>query len=169
MGRRAAAGLALAFGSLLAGCGAQAASDGPAPTTATSPSAVPKSGLAALDPCRLLSPSDRSTAGLTSLGKDKLIGTARACDWTETGTFGLSITLDDTAAPADLDTGGGKQVAIGRHQAVKVSSTGGCAVLLAAGEKASAQVDVTNASFSDSAGACERATAVAGLIEPKLP
>ncbi|HVW40747.1 MAG TPA: DUF3558 family protein [Amycolatopsis sp.] len=163
MGRRAVAVLALATGSLLAGCGAQAASDGPATTTAPAPSA------AALEPCGLLSPADRSTAGLTSPGTDKTIGTARACDWTETGTFGLTVTVDDTAALSDLDTGGGKQVTIGRHRGVQVASTGGCGVLLATGAKATAQVDVTNASFRDSAAACRRATTVAGLIEPKLP
>ncbi|NKQ58705.1 hypothetical protein HFP15_38265 [Amycolatopsis sp. K13G38] len=117
----------------------------------------------------MLSPSDRSTAGLTSAGKDKTIGTARACDWTETGAFGLTVTLDDTAALTDLDTQGGKRGTVGRHEAVTVSSTGGCAVLLAAGERASAQVDVTNATFSDSRAACRKATTVAQLIEPKLP
>ncbi|HJQ48843.1 MAG TPA: DUF3558 family protein [Amycolatopsis sp.] len=170
MGRRATAGLVLAVGSVLAGCGAQAASDGPAATEPTvSPSAAPSTVLAALRPCALLSPSDRSTAGLTSLGKDKTIGTARACDWTETGTFGLTITLDDTAALADLNTAGGKPVTVGRHHGVRVGSTGGCGVLLAAGDRATAQVDVTNASFTGSAAACDKATTVAGLIEPKLP
>jgi len=159
----------LAAGSLLAGCGVQAASDAPATSTSVAPTSASVTGLAAVRPCGLLSPSDRSTAGLTSVGKDKTIGTARACDWTETGSFGLTITLDDSAGLNDLDTGGGEKVTVGGHDAVRVSSTGGCAVLLAAGEKASAQIDVTNASFSDSAAACDRATTVAELIEPKLP
>jgi hypothetical protein len=172
----------LAVGSLLAGCGAQAASTASAPSVAsTAPpatsvtSAPAPAGLAALAPCELLSPVDRSTAGLTSAGQDKTIGTARACDWTETGSFGLTITLDDTTALADLqvDKGTGTKLTVGGHQAVKVSDPsagdGTCAMLLAAGASASVQVDVTNANFRDTALACRRAATVAGLIEPKLP
>jgi hypothetical protein len=162
-----AAGLALVTGWLLAGCGAQAAAPAPAPASSVPAS---KTGLAALAPCDLLSSPDRSTAGLTSLGKEKTIGTARACDWTESGMFGLTITLDDTAAVADLKVDGGKALTVGRHQATKVSGgDGACAVLLPAGEKASVQVDVTNANFRDANLACRRATTVAQLIEPKLP
>lgn len=161
-----ALGLVL-VGWLLAGCGTQAASSAP-PVSSTSP--APKTGLASLAPCDLLSSVDRSTAGLTSLGKDKTIGTARACDWTESGMFGLTITLDETAAVSDLKVDGGKALTVGRHQATKVSGgDGACAVLLPAGDKASVQVDVTNANFRDATLACRRAVTVAQLIEPKLP
>jgi hypothetical protein len=78
----------------------------------------------------LLTPVERSTAGLTSAGKDKTIGTGRACDWTETGDFGLTITLDDTAALTDLqvDKGTGTRLMIGGHQAVRApdSASPGC-------------------------------------------
>ncbi|MBB2935444.1 hypothetical protein FHX82_002498 [Amycolatopsis bartoniae] len=167
MGRRFT-GLVLAAGLLLAGCGAQAA-----PPASDSPSPVPRAGLAALAPCDLLTSVDRSTAGLTSLGKAKTIGTARACDWTETGLFGLTITLDDTTSLADLRTGKGKQLTVGRHQAFEAvdrsAGDGTCAVLLDAGRSASAQVDVSNANFRDTDLACRRAETVAQLIEPKLP
>lgn len=164
------AGLVLAAGWLLAGCGAQAVAPASEPPTPASPTPAPKTGLAALAPCDLLSSVDRSSAGLTSLGKDKTIGTARACDWTESGMFGLTITLDDTAAVSDLKVDGGKPLTVGRRQATKVSGgDGACAVLLPAGEKASVQVDVTNTNFRDANLACRRATTVAQLIEPKLP
>jgi hypothetical protein len=160
-------GLVLVAGWLLAGCGAQPSSQpAPAPRPAAPP---PKTGLAALAPCDLLSSVDRSSAGLTSLGKDETIGTARACDWTESGMFGLTVTLDDTAAVRDLKTDGGTALTVGRHQATRVPGDGACAVLLPAGEQASVQVDVTNASFRDTNLACRRATTVAQLIEPKLP
>ncbi|TVT16975.1 DUF3558 domain-containing protein [Amycolatopsis acidiphila] len=161
---RPLAGLVLVAGWLLAGCGAQAAAPPPA-----SPTPAAKTGLAALAPCDLLSSVDRSSAGLTSLGEDKTIGTARACDWTESGMFGLTVTLDDTAAVDDLKVDGGTPLMVGRHQATKVPGDGACAVLLPAGAKASVQVDVTNASFRDTNLACRRATTVAQLVEPKLP
>lgn len=160
----------LAAGWLLAGCGAQAAAPASEPPTPASPTPEPKTGPAALAPCDLLSSIDRSSAGLTSLGKDKTIGTARACDWTESGMFGLTITLDDTAAVSDLKVDGGKPLTVGRRQATRVSGgDGACSVLLPVGEKASVQVDVTNTNFRDANLACRRATTVAQLIEPKLP
>jgi hypothetical protein len=163
-------GVVLAVGSLLAGCGVPAASTGPTPTPT---SAAPETGVATLSPCQLLTSVERSTAGLTSLGKDKTIGATRACDWTETGTFGLTVTLDDTAALSDLRVDKGTKLTVGRHQAIKVTgrsgSDGTCAMLLAAGPSASAQIDVTNANFRDTTLACRRATTVAQLIEPKLP
>lgn len=167
---------ALAAGALLTGCGAQAAPTGsgePAVST-TSPSPSP-TGFAALAPCELLTPVERSTVGLTSAGTDKTIGAGRACDWTETGTFGLTITLDGTAALSDLqvDKGTGTKLTVGAHQAVKVAdksaADGTCAMLLAAGEKASVQIDVSNSDFHDTALACQRAQTVARFVEPKLP
>lgn len=168
-------------GLLLAACG-QPASQSAAPGSASpSPSAPPPSslpsptGLAALKPCELLSATDRSTAGLTSLGQEKTIGTARACDWTESGTFGVTITLagDAPLASLEIDKGTGRRVTVGSHKGFRVSDRGAadgtCAVLLGVGQEASAQVDVTNTSFADTPLACRRADTVAQLIEPKLP
>ncbi|HKS49546.1 MAG TPA: DUF3558 family protein [Amycolatopsis sp.] len=165
--------VALAAGSLLAGCGTQAAPPAVPPAPA-SPSVTPtpaRTGLAALEPCALLSTVDRSTAGLGSPGRDKTIGADRACDWSEPGVFGVTVTLDEQKALSALQVSDGRKLTVGRHQAVKDASTGNgtCAVLLGAGEHASVQVDVTNNGFTDTALACRRATTVAQLIEPKLP
>ncbi|HET6501826.1 MAG TPA: DUF3558 family protein [Amycolatopsis sp.] len=170
--------VAAGFVVLVAGCGAHP----PAPAAVSSarpdPGAAPSSsvtGLAALDPCALLSTVDRSTAGLSAPGQGRTIGGNRACDWTQTGVYGLTITLDDRTALADLTVaeGTGQRLRIGRHPAIKVSDTaagdGTCAVLLSAGDNASAQVDVTNSGFSDTTLACDRAGTVARLIEPELP
>ncbi|WP_158887309.1 DUF3558 family protein [Amycolatopsis anabasis] len=178
--------LVVAGASLAAGCGAGSGATQPGASihqttvaastgmTAT-PSSKPGSALAAIRPCELLSSVDRSSAGLTSMGKEKTIGRARACDWTESGVFGLTITLDESAGLNDLkiDKGTGRKLTIGAHQALQVAdrrkADGTCAVLLAAGNSASVQVDVNNANFADTELACERASTAAKLIEPKVP
>ncbi|MDT8914853.1 DUF3558 family protein [Amycolatopsis sp. PS_44_ISF1] len=145
---------------------------GDAPGTA--PSAAPDS-LARLDPCALLSPADRSSAGLTQLGKPKTIGEARACDWTAPATFGVTVTLDGENGLSNLDVSHGTRTKkkVGAHQAVQLAdrkaTDGTCAVLLGVGRSASVQVDVSNSTFADTPLACTRATTVAGLVEPKLP
>ncbi|MET8847283.1 DUF3558 domain-containing protein [Amycolatopsis sp. NPDC004625] len=162
---------------LLGGCG-QAPSAEPATAAHTSTSERPPvawTGLAALDPCTLLDPQDRSTAGIGVLGKPKDIGGARACDWSVPGTFGVTLTLSDTDGLADLEVA--KKTAtktkVGAHPALRVAdkkaADGTCAVLIGVGDGASVQIDVSNTGFSDTPLACRRAGTVAGLVEPKLP
>ncbi|HWD02959.1 MAG TPA: DUF3558 family protein [Amycolatopsis sp.] len=158
---------------VLAACGHAPVAQTALPVADGGPEPTPV--LAALDPCALLSPQDRSTAGLTALGTPKTIGGARACDWTVPSTFGVSVTLDENAGLANLDVSHGTRTKkkVGAHQALQVagpkSAAGTCAVLLGVGDSASVQVDVSNASFSDTPLACRRAATVAGLVEPKLP
>ena len=166
---------------LLAGCGHQPeagavshasthAAASPVPPPAASPAA-----LAALDPCELLSPQDRSTAGVSVLGKPKDIAGTRACDWTVPGTFGVTVTLDEKHGLAGLEVAKktATKTTVGTHPALKVAdkqaADGTCAVLLGVGEGASVQIDVSNTGFSDTPLACRRAGTVAGLVEPKLP
>ena len=160
---------------LLAGCGQappQAAHAAPAPPPS---SAAPSGTVAALDPCALLSPQDRSTAGVSTLGKPKDIAGAKACDWTVPGAFGVTVTVDGRAGLADLEVA--KKTAtktkVGAHPALQVAdkkaADGTCAVLLGVGDTASVQIDVSNTGFSDTPLACRRAGTVAGLVEPKLP
>ncbi|MCU1680456.1 MAG: hypothetical protein JWQ81_1195 [Amycolatopsis sp.] len=165
----------------LAGCGAaasQSAAPPAAPSAATpsySAAQSAKPTLATLEPCDLLSSSDRSSAGLSALGKDKTIGAARACDWTEPGSFGVTVTLDGSSGLSDLavSRGTSRKIKVGAHSALQVAdkkaADGTCAVLLGIGASASAQVDVSNTSFTGTDLACRRANTVAGLIEPKLP
>jgi hypothetical protein len=167
------------------GPGGSAETETPPPenaTSETSPSvrddaADPSSGrpLAAVRPCDLLSPVDRSTAGLTVLGREKSIGSARACDWTEPGAFGLTITVagESTLDELEIERTAAEQVEIGGHTALRVADEwaddGTCAVLLAAGGTGTVHVDVSNTSFTGTEQACDRADTVAGLIAPKLP
>jgi hypothetical protein len=174
------AGLA-GLGVVLTGCTTTALPSSPAPSPAAgsgvNPSATSagSTGAATVRPCQLLSTVDRSEAGLGQPGVDKTIGRDRACDWTQPGVFGVTVTLDETAPLADLKVpkGKGTPLTVGRHRALRVAdraaADGTCAILLAVGENASVQVDVTNSGFSDTTLACGRAATVARLIEPKLP
>ncbi|MEU4250606.1 DUF3558 domain-containing protein [Amycolatopsis sp. NPDC026612] len=166
----------------LAACGRQAAAPsavGHASAQASAPAGPAPSasatGLAAVDPCALLSPQDRSTAGVNVLGKPKDIAGARACDWTVPGAFGVTVTFDEKNGLRDLDVTkkNATKTTVGTHPALKVAdkkaADGTCAVLLGVGDGASVQIDVSNTGFSDTPLACRRAGTVAGLVEPKLP
>ncbi|WP_307849541.1 DUF3558 family protein [Qaidamihabitans albus] len=126
-------------------------------------------------PCELLSPAERSSAGLTVPGEPKTVGDAAACDYTEPGSFGITITVDERSGLADLHEKPGRATPVryGDRQALRVADEGAddgtCAVLLAAGDSASVHIDVSNTNFSGTALACERAGAVAELVEPDLP
>ncbi|MBP2181988.1 DUF3558 domain-containing protein [Amycolatopsis magusensis] len=156
--------------------GEPAASGGDTSTAAdtAAPNSAPP-GQAGLDPCTLLSSAERSTVGLTSVGEPKAIGSARTCDWTEAGTFGLAISVDESKGLADLRTEkrSARQIEVGGREGLKVADAkaddGTCAVLLGAGESASVQIDVSNTTFTGTEAACARADEVAGLVEPKLP
>ncbi len=147
-----------------------AASGSGAPATSSS-SAVANG----LDPCGLLSPQDRSEAGVNVLGVPKEINGARACDWTVPATFGVTITVDERNGLADLEVARrtATKTKVGDHDALKVADKkardGTCAVLIGTGESSSVQIDVSNTNFTDTSLACERAVTVAGLAEPKLP
>ncbi|WP_410619796.1 DUF3558 domain-containing protein [Amycolatopsis sp. cmx-8-4] len=165
---------------LLAACGQQPALPAVAGNASTvapptsRPPAAPGT-LAALDPCTLLSPADRSSAGVSVLGKPKDIAGARACDWTVPASFGVTVTLDERNGLADLAVAKktATRTTVGAHPALRVSdkkaADGTCAVLLGVGDSGSVQVDVSNSGFTDTTLACRRAGTVAGLVEPKLP
>ncbi|MEU7785001.1 DUF3558 domain-containing protein [Amycolatopsis sp. NPDC049159] len=163
---------------VLAGCAQTSPRTGIGHTTSTPASSTPPvawTGLAAMDPCTLLSPQDRSSAGVSVLGKPKEIAGARACDWTVPGAFGVTVTLSETDGLADLEVAKktATKTTVGSHPALKVmdkkAADGTCAVLLGVGDAASVQIDVSNTGFSDTPLACRRAGTVAGLVEPKLP
>ncbi|MFE6610721.1 DUF3558 domain-containing protein [Amycolatopsis sp. NPDC057786] len=159
-------------------CGQGAAGQAPVPSVETVRTGASVAGTvppAVLDPCALLGPEDRSTAGLNVLGVAKEINGARACDWTVPATFGVTITVDERNGLKDLEVARktATKTKVGGRDALKVAdkkaADGTCAVLLGMGEKASVQIDVSNTNFTDTPLACERATTVAGLAEPKLP
>ncbi|MFE5502513.1 DUF3558 domain-containing protein [Amycolatopsis japonica] len=160
-------------------CGQGSAGQTPVPAADGAPAPASSSSAPApdrgVDPCTLLDPKDRSTAGITVLGVAKEINGARACDWTVPATFGVTITVDEKNGLADLEVERktATKTKVGGRNALKVAdkkaADGTCAVLLGMGEKASVQIDVSNTNFADTPLACERAVTVAGLAEPKLP
>lgn len=159
-------------------CGQGAAGQAPVPSMTTlrgGASAAATVPPAVLDPCALLGPQDRSTAGIAVLGVAKEINGARACDWTVPATFGVTITVDERNGLKDLEVARktATRIKVGDREALKVADAnaadGTCAILLGMGEKASVQIDVSNTNFTDTPLACERAVKVAGLAEPKLP
>ncbi|MFI5559496.1 DUF3558 family protein [Amycolatopsis japonica] len=160
-------------------CGQGAAGQAAVPAADGAPAPAPSSSAPApdrgVDPCTLLDPKDRSTAGINVLGVAKEINGARACDWTVPATFGVTITVDEKNGLADLEVARktATKTKVGGRNALKVAdkkaADGTCAVLLGMGEKASVQIDVSNTNFTDTPLACERAVTVAGLAEPKLP
>ncbi|RZQ59872.1 DUF3558 domain-containing protein [Amycolatopsis suaedae] len=177
MGSRAAAGL-LVVAAVTAACGAPRA----APADSVPPPAPPStsassqgSGLAVLKPCELLSSTDRSSAGLTSLGEEKKIGASRACDWTEPGAFGVTLTLDERSGLEELKVKRkhSTEVEINGRPALRVADpkadNGMCAVLVPVAGGGSVHVDVSNTDFTGTDLACTRAGTVAELVEPKLP
>ncbi|OQO94068.1 hypothetical protein B1813_06080 [Saccharomonospora piscinae] len=183
---------ALLAGAVLAGAGAcgtgervvgpASVGDSGAGPVASAP-ATARSGTAAqgeFDPCSLLGPADRSSAGLAEAGERATVGGSPACDYVQPGDFGLLVTLDHHT---DLDllrerSPEAEEVRVGAVTALRVADLaaddGTCAVLLPAGGAAgrsgarSVHVDVTLTDFQDTRRACTRALAVAELIEPEL-
>ncbi|MEU6644827.1 DUF3558 family protein [Saccharomonospora sp. NPDC046836] len=155
--------------------GEPARSDALLPAPAITTPDVSPSESAGLDPCGLLSPAERSAAGLTTPGEPTSIGGASACDYTEPGSFGITITIDESSGLADLrvEQDAAEPARIGEHEALRVADPaaddGSCAVLLGIGAGASVHVDVVNADFTGTEAACSRAATVAELIEPDLP
>lgn len=137
--------------------------------------ARPSSATAAeADPCTWLTPAERSTAGLTVPGERRTVGSAAACDYTEPGAGGITVTFDTSSALADLRPDGqATPLRIAGREALRVADPaaddGTCAMLLAAGPEASVHIDVSTAEFRGTRESCERASTVAELIAPDLP
>lgn len=132
---------------------------------------------ASLDPCALLSPSGRSEAGLSSVGEATTVAGARACDYTQPGDFGVTVTLDEESVLDELRERipGAETVRVGAQRALRVADEaaddGTCSLLLSVGgerEVRTVHVDVTMAGFHDTRRACTRATTVAELIEREM-
>ncbi|GAA1222349.1 DUF3558 family protein [Prauserella alba] len=165
-------------GDAAAGAGGAAPNTPPSNTapSETPPSdTAPSDGTAAdSDPCAWLTPAERSTAGLTVPGERRTVGSVRACDYTEPGAGGVTVTFDTTSALADLRPDGpASPLRIAGREARRVADLaaddGTCTVLLAAGATASVHIDVSTADFRGTRESCDRAAAVAELIAPDLP
>jgi uncharacterized protein DUF3558 len=141
------------------------------PTTRPS-STSSESPLAEIDPCELLSDTDRAQLGVPEGKPGRVVG-AETCDWQKSGDFTVGVALKPDLAFKDADLRGANpnRVDIGRHEAYRVENAGGsngvCEVFMVTGESSFAQV--TAVKRVSTAIACEKALAVAEIIEPKLP
>jgi hypothetical protein len=146
--------------------------DSPTSTTKPSSSRANPSPLDGIDPCALLSDSDRTSLGLRA-GEPRKVGRSEGCDWLQSGVWGVAIGLRADLAFKDTDLRGAvaHPADIGRHEAYRVENAGGgrgaCEVFVITGESSFAQVTVTYG--VDTAKACERALSVAKIVDPKLP
>jgi hypothetical protein len=133
--------------------------------------------LASVNPCSLLTASEKSQAGLSKENKvteSKIVESQfgeRGCSWDKTGQYtiafylyGKSGGLQDVPASAGQLT---KQQ-IGNHDGMQVVNQYGCGILIGVTPHTRVDVDVTTAS-DDSTQECSIANNYAKIIEPQLP
>lgn len=176
----------VAFAALLAGCsestgGSPTPGDEPPnqsvttePSTEETTTSEPgtEGGIAELQPCEVLDAADLSALQLTG-GEELKLGGARVCEYRREGatinesfTVGLGILddqgLDDLNAPTIEPL-----PKIGSHEAVSfVDEIGNCGVAIGVGD--SSRVE-TSATGGDQQQACQLASQLATLVEPRLP
>nr|WP_225955325.1 DUF3558 family protein [Kibdelosporangium phytohabitans] len=125
-----------------------------------------------LDPCSLLGAAETSTFAVGA-GKPEEAepGKRTSCLWnsTQTGEYSIQVALYETAGLKDVyATGGIKEIPnVGKRKAVQSIYGTSCAISLAVTE--TSRVDAAVASGNDSSRACQIATQVAQIVEPKLP
>jgi Protein of unknown function (DUF3558) len=146
-------------------------------TSANSPSSTASgSGLAAIQPCDLLTSTELSQNSLTSNGATTGSG-ARSCSWDDNAyDNGLGYTAEadvrDSQGLNDFNTAGYSlsDDPIGRHQAKQARQTNGDGCIVSIGVTTTSRVDVTaNTGAADINQSCALANKYAKLIEPKLP
>ena len=149
---------------------ARAVPESPKPTGPT----IAAAPVDELDPCALLSDSDRARLGVRNGEPDKL-GNIRSCDWTKSGDFGVAVALHPTRGfqNANLQGSVAASLTIGKHRAHKVENLGGgngaCDIFLEVNASSMAQISATASGLNDTPKACGKAMQVAQIIDPKLP
>jgi hypothetical protein len=182
---------ACVLGLSLASCseqqpGSPRASDtttGASPTTKTSSSmstttstAAPSgsSPLAAIDPCGLLTDSERSQLGVAA-GKPKKTLESKGCDWNKSGDFAFTVGLSPEHGVKDGNYHGQTlvPVTVGKREAAKIENflgdKGSCDLFITITDTSSVQISATASGGSDTAKACAKALLAANIIDPKLP
>jgi hypothetical protein len=146
-------------------------------TSTNSPSSTASgSGLAAIQPCDLLTSTELSQNGLTSNGPSTGSG-ARRCRWDNIAYdngLGYTIGADvrDGQGLKDFNTAGYSlnDDPIGRHQAKQAQQTNGDGCIVSIGVTTTSRVDVLASNgAADVNQSCALANQYAKLIEPKLP
>lgn len=124
-----------------------------------------------LDPCALLSAAEVQQLG-ASRGEREDVTAARRCNWTVSGSHTFDIAIFENKSAKDAASAKGRQseVTIGHHRAQRVEEGEGnpglCDITFAI--TATSSVSAGSSAGTKTAKACDVATQVANLIEPKL-
>ncbi|MFB9299236.1 DUF3558 domain-containing protein [Kibdelosporangium philippinense] len=142
-------------------------------TTTTSRPDTGSNLLEGIDPCSLLSASERAQVGVAEgQPRDTVLDTTRSCEFVASGEFNLRVNTFGARGIKDVVANRGEikpTPKVGRHDAVQ--SFGGinsCAITIAISD--TSRVDSVAAHNREGdAKSCEIALQVVRLIEPKLP
>lgn len=140
-------------------------------TTSTRNSAV--TVLETLEPCQLLTAQDVGQFDANAGRRTVTGASARDCQWLVTGGGGVfGITLRSRQGLRDLDAGIGtlSDQRVGVHSGKllrEFDGVGTCAIIVEITE--SSRVDVSSVANTDTEKACRYVSAIAVLIEPRLP
>lgn len=145
-------------------------------TTPSTTSNANSTGLAALDPCTLISDQDASSLHITKTGPRKSPnGHGKACGWAANGNvvgaanaYTVGIYTDLVMGLKNLNNNGFQvqPVTLPSHQGQQAYQDGGCDVSIGITDSSLAQVVVIGVNSSQ---LCALANEYAKLIEPRLP
>ena len=148
------------------------------PEESTSDSVEPTSetngDLAAVDPCDLLTPSMKTTLGVTGEPQPEKTPSAELCQWSvDKGSIADSFTYGIAVFPrAGIDkvvaVGEKKEITVGSRKAIESLRAGGAVCAISIEVTPTSRVDV-QASGGDGAALCAPALEAAELVEPELP
>ncbi|WP_372504240.1 DUF3558 family protein [Actinokineospora diospyrosa] len=140
--------------------------------TSVGPSSAPPDSI---KPCSLLSAADTAALGITGNGKGDEVKGATSCLWRvekplAADSYSIDVTFFGKQSVGDLVAGGEKTpVRVGRHDGVRAVGVYGPGCVVALEITSTSRVDVRTIGRGDSALLCERAVAVAGRVEARLP
>lgn len=153
-------------GSQVQGTATSAPGTTSADTETTSPSTSESNDLASVNPCSLLTKEEITALGVKREPERDKIGTSDACKFRPTG-YSLIIGTRANLGLSQVQGSGGPvtDTTIGGRKAKQSGASGSC--LIAMEVTATSRVDIQ--ATGDPADLCDRASKVAGLVEPKLP
>jgi Protein of unknown function (DUF3558) len=155
----------------MSGC-SNTTSGEPLPTSEPTATSGGSPSLDVVDPCTLLTAAEVGQFGANA-GKPVNSSRARACQWLVPGGNGVfSINLRSGQGLADIVVAQGKLAdqRVGSHSGkILRDDDGPGACMISIEITKSSRVDVQSSYKTDTAMACDRATKVTNLIEPRLP
>ncbi|MQA09651.1 MAG: DUF3558 domain-containing protein [Pseudonocardiaceae bacterium] len=182
-GLRPAALAVLGAVGLLAGVACSASQEGAAApavdvSASSSGDSSPKGtdALEDIDACELLTEQEAQQVGFTEPGEPDDVAGNPTCDWRISGEWSVLVGVRANRGVDDLNLSQydvePDPITLGRHEAQRgaTKERSGCAVWIRVGQSSSVSIGADNSGGVENPKlACERATKVAELVEPKLP